>query len=208
MAVLTIKGKTTNDSVAIKNPTGDKTYFTAGETSATLGTGVTIGSGVTGTLGSGVTIGSGVTFPAGHIIKTQIHENGTRTVLSNSAAAATRNDLWTFTVNKSLSSTDLLFTIALDGGLPGNGWSNWFIRKSGGTQRPLGGANHYPQYNAGVPLIGSIPAADTDAGDNIIIISWSSLTGKAFSIWNPNSADTSEKHYQGYSKAISHEIVP
>ena len=62
MAVLTIKGKTTNDSVAIKNPTGDKTYFTAGETSATLGTGVTIGSGVTGTLGSGVT------FPAGHVL--------------------------------------------------------------------------------------------------------------------------------------------
>jgi hypothetical protein len=66
MAVLTIKGKTTNDSVAIKNPTGDKTYFTAGETSATLGTGVTIGSGVTNNSGvASGTIGSGVVFPAG-----------------------------------------------------------------------------------------------------------------------------------------------
>jgi hypothetical protein len=63
MAVLTIKGKTTNDSVAIKNPTGDKTYFTAGETSATLS------SDVTGTLGSGITLGSGVAFPTGHVLQ-------------------------------------------------------------------------------------------------------------------------------------------
>ena len=156
-----------------------------------------------------VTLGNSTVFPSGHIIKTQIHENSTRTEIANSAATADRNDLWTFTVNKSLATTDLYFTIVLAIHDDWNGFASWHIRKSGGTWRALGGGHNYSIYSATVNLIGSIPAADTVAGDNSIVISWASHIAKPFIVWNPNAIDSvNEQYYPAYSKAISHEIVP
>jgi hypothetical protein len=39
----------------------------------------------TGTLGSNITLGSGVTFPAGHVIQTRIYSTGTQTTLTSSS---------------------------------------------------------------------------------------------------------------------------
>jgi hypothetical protein len=147
-------------------------------------------------------------LPSGTVVQVSSFSNTTRAVPGGSPSNATYNILWSFTVTKVLTSSNL----ALQGSLPFDGTNAGrgvlFARINSGTYYTISN-NNYCGLGQNWSLTGLIPATSLGPGNYTVDIAWTCSSGsKPFVVWNPNSTDQSnELFYPTQSNINLFELV-